>query len=321
MGDMDIGDMFHNFMLHEKVQVLAGIDLTTFYPAELTGEVQVLWERWMTSAMGLRSSPYNTIQGVLFAEEVIRGDPRVADNVFRWDEVRLNLPWSHSYQPHVAWVSKIRHEDGRVACDFITYVDDTRSFGNSWYEARQASRTVASRLNWLGIQDAARKRRDPCKDPGLWAGSVIHVLEEGVISVSITQERWEKTVSIISWIREAMEMDNVIEFKTLEKYIPGLCVVDLPSNDGLFKRDPPNSGFMETWTSGRWMEALSQREMEAIGDGKDPVELPSDPRAPSFVRWVPRLRGDRSSVFVHQNSSTTQVSCSTSGEFHRGVFF
>jgi hypothetical protein len=35
MGDMDIRDMFHNFMLHEDVQKLAGLDITPFYPEEL----------------------------------------------------------------------------------------------------------------------------------------------------------------------------------------------------------------------------------------------------------------------------------------------
>jgi hypothetical protein len=139
MGDLDIGDMFHNFILHERVQVLAGIDLTTFYPVELSQGVRTIWERWKRCAMGLKSSPYNTIQGALYAEEVIRGDPKARENVFRWDEVSLNLPGSPSYQPHLAWVRKVRHEDDKVACDFVTYVDDTRSCGNSWEEARNAS--------------------------------------------------------------------------------------------------------------------------------------------------------------------------------------
>jgi hypothetical protein len=75
MGDIDVGDMFHNFMLHEKVQIVAGIDLTPSFPEEVLsqGQSKVLWERWCRSAMGLKSSPYNSIQGILFAEEVIRG--------------------------------------------------------------------------------------------------------------------------------------------------------------------------------------------------------------------------------------------------------
>jgi hypothetical protein len=35
MGDMDIGEMFHNFILHEKVQILMGLDLTPFFLEEI----------------------------------------------------------------------------------------------------------------------------------------------------------------------------------------------------------------------------------------------------------------------------------------------
>lgn len=218
MGDLDIGDMFHNFILHEMVQKLAGIDVTPFYPEELRKDLRVIWECWERCAMGLKSSPYNAIQGILFAEEFIRGDHQRSDNIFRWSYVRLNLPESSDYKPHLPWVSKVRDDDGQVANDFVTYVDDTRSCGSSWLEARQASRTVASKLNWLGIQDAARKRRDPCQDPGPWAGSVVHVSPEGAITVSVTQERWGKPRGIVDWIAEEVSRSDTIEFKTLERY-------------------------------------------------------------------------------------------------------
>jgi hypothetical protein len=293
MGDMDIGDMFHNFMLHERVQVLAGIDLTSFYPAELTGEVRFLWERWKRSAMGLKNSPYNTIQGVLFAEEVIRGDHLNKKNVFRWDAVRLNLPGSPTYMPHLSWVSKIRSHDGRVACDFLTYVDDTRSCGNSWQEARRASRKVAATLNWLGIQDTERKRRDPCQDPGPWAGSVIHVSEQGTISVLVTQERWEKARTVVLWIKEAMEQEDVIEFKTLESYRGFLVYVSrtypmiTPYLKGIHLS-------LDSWRVGRAADGwkLTTAKAASMAGQKDWLDSPVDPKAPKYVRWVPRLKGD-----------------------------
>ncbi len=34
LGDLDMGSMFHNFPLHEEVQVLCGIDLTPFFVEE-----------------------------------------------------------------------------------------------------------------------------------------------------------------------------------------------------------------------------------------------------------------------------------------------
>jgi hypothetical protein len=38
MGDIDIGKMFHNFMLHEDVSKVAGINLTPFFPEERVGK-------------------------------------------------------------------------------------------------------------------------------------------------------------------------------------------------------------------------------------------------------------------------------------------
>jgi len=34
MGDLDIGEMFLNFMLTKKVQMHAGVDLTPYFPDE-----------------------------------------------------------------------------------------------------------------------------------------------------------------------------------------------------------------------------------------------------------------------------------------------
>ena len=293
MGDMDIGDMFHNFMLHEKVQVLAGIDLTSFYPAELTGETRVLWERWKRAAMGLRNFPYNTIQGVLFAEELIRGDHLNENNVFRWDTVRLNLPGSPTYMPHLTWVSKIRAHDGKVACDYLTFVDDTRACGNSWQEARSATRKVASTLNWLGIQDAARKRRDPSQEPGPWAGSVIHVSEQGTISVSVTQERWDKARRMVFWIKEAMETGDVIEFKTLESHRGFLVYVSrtYPMINPYLKGIHLS---LDSWRGGRAVDGwkLTAAEAASMMGKRDWLDSSSDPKAPKYVRWVPRLKGD-----------------------------
>jgi hypothetical protein len=36
MGDIDIGDMFLNFMLHKSIQPAAGVDLTPFLARNLT---------------------------------------------------------------------------------------------------------------------------------------------------------------------------------------------------------------------------------------------------------------------------------------------
>jgi hypothetical protein len=68
--DLDVGDLFLNFILHIDIQSLAGVDLT-HYTKE--GEKGVVWECWQRAAMGLTSSPYQACQGMAFAEEEIRG--------------------------------------------------------------------------------------------------------------------------------------------------------------------------------------------------------------------------------------------------------
>jgi hypothetical protein len=45
MGDLDIGEMFLNFILSESVQKYCGIDLTNLFPEEVNPG-KVLWERW-----------------------------------------------------------------------------------------------------------------------------------------------------------------------------------------------------------------------------------------------------------------------------------
>ena len=59
MGDMDVGEMFLNFVLHESMKALCGIDLTKkFGEAEnQTEKPKLLLERWVRAAMGLKSSP------------------------------------------------------------------------------------------------------------------------------------------------------------------------------------------------------------------------------------------------------------------------
>ena len=88
----------------------------------------------------------------------------------------MNLPGSPGYNPSLPWVSKVKdNPDGTVdvAADLFTFVDDLRPCGCSSAESWQAGRRAGSKLNWLGIQDAPRKRRDSRQDPGAWAGSII----------------------------------------------------------------------------------------------------------------------------------------------------
>ena len=157
--------------------------------------------------MGLRSSPYQAVQAVMVAKEFVMGNRGDPANAFRWDVVRLNLPGSKNYDPAMPWVSKIRLDDGHVTCDLFIYVDDGRICAPNAEESWKATRQAASRLNHLGIQEAARKRRWGCRKPGAWAGSIVETTDDKIF-VSVDEEKWEKTQRYIGEI-----IDEVLESK------------------------------------------------------------------------------------------------------------
>jgi hypothetical protein len=103
-GGLNVGEMFLNFCLHPTTQPWAGVDLTHFVQFE-AGRGK--WERWCRALMGCKSSPYQAVQGMSVADELIRGDPRDEQNPFRWDFVRMNLPRSQYYSCNKPWVSKV----------------------------------------------------------------------------------------------------------------------------------------------------------------------------------------------------------------------
>jgi hypothetical protein len=155
MGDIDIEEMFLNFILEARCSYLAGVDLTK-YIEHLGGEPQH-WARWGRWVMGFRPFPYQTTQAIGWAKEVMMGDHLDDKNVFRWAEFRMNLPGSVLYDPMVQWVSKVRKEYGRVAADLFIDIDDFRPTAPSEQECWQAAQKAGSTLNFLGLQEFPRK--------------------------------------------------------------------------------------------------------------------------------------------------------------------
>jgi hypothetical protein len=95
--------------------------------------------------MGMKSSPYQLVQGMSFLVEMAKGDRKDPTNIFRWDNLTLNLPGPASYDPGLPWVSKVtRDDDGKIVADVVEFVDDLRPLGGSRKEAWQAARWVAS---------------------------------------------------------------------------------------------------------------------------------------------------------------------------------
>ncbi len=143
MGDIDFSEQFLNFVLHERLQPYAGVDLTPFFLEERSPSKRMIIERWSRCGMGFVPSPYTAVQGTLMAEEVIRGIPNNADNIFRWNDVVLNLPGNPSYKPHEPWVYKVwvnvKEGSSTMANHLKIYVDDVRTIGCSYNDCHQAS--------------------------------------------------------------------------------------------------------------------------------------------------------------------------------------
>jgi hypothetical protein len=76
--------MFLNFQLHESVWPFAGVDVGPILDEEGKFSKQ-RWYYWVRSAMGFKSSPYNSIKMALVAEEVVMGDRHDPSNPFQWD--------------------------------------------------------------------------------------------------------------------------------------------------------------------------------------------------------------------------------------------
>jgi len=166
--------------------------------------------------MGFASSPYNSIKMALVVEEVVKGNRwetgKGSDgnelNPFQWKAVRLNLPGKASYDPTLPWISKLR-EDGCIACDLFTFVDDERVTGPNLELVWQAVHRLGSIQSYLGEQDSSRKARQVSQTPGAWAGAVVHVLKQLGVCVLTSEDKWERLRSILEKWAERLERGDV----------------------------------------------------------------------------------------------------------------
>mmetsp|Transcript_11543 Transcript_11543/g.17723 ORF Transcript_11543/g.17723 Transcript_11543/m.17723 type:complete len:198 (+) Transcript_11543:2360-2953(+) len=92
-ADNDYGEHFHNFPLSPDLQKYCGLDLSQLYPEKIWEVEDLLTAVWVRNVMGLKQSPYASVQGSLRAKTVIRlrvglwdGQP----NRFDWCSVRKN---------------------------------------------------------------------------------------------------------------------------------------------------------------------------------------------------------------------------------------
>jgi hypothetical protein len=130
--------------------------------------------------------------GVLHAQFALLVRFTKRTNAFNWECVELNQRGDPDYRPEAPWILKLRR-DKIMAADIHSYDGDSCETAPTAEMAWLASSRVAKTCSWLGLQDAARKRRPPAMETGAWAGSVVHA--------SKTESRsWDKTRRWIRWM-------------------------------------------------------------------------------------------------------------------------
>jgi hypothetical protein len=290
MGDIDLGEFFLNFPLDISIRPYAGVDLTPYFGSK----AKLMWERWGRCLMGFTPSPYNTAQSMGWAEEIIRGNPCDMMLPFHWVLVEFNLPGSVAYDPSRPWVSK-RRSDGDIAADMVSYCDDLRTCGPSREAALFATKRVASVCNYLGIQDAPRKRRFPSRFPGAWAGTMAFTSDAGVFG-TVSQERWDKAKGIISSLWDGMvnrggryEHSKLLSDRGFLLYVGRTYPTMRPYLKGL-------NLTIDRWRPGRDVEGW--KDMDWCDDYLTLDEEGNDGEAPPFVNAVPRFRWDLAALKV-----------------------
>ena len=205
-GDIDLGEMFLNYFLDEKLRPYAGVDLTEV--AHLIGKKVPpggrLWMSWNRTLMGFKPSPYICIRMFKWSEDFIRGDRHDKNNPLRWDKVVVNSPGQADYDPRFPWIYRYDSVGKCIAAFFETYVDDVRTGAATEEFAEATTHAVASRINYLGQQDSPRKRRRVSLEPGAWSGAVIVSDMAKSLFVTCSMEKWLKTKAIVEGISKLL---------------------------------------------------------------------------------------------------------------------
>jgi hypothetical protein len=221
MVDIDLGEMFLNFPLHKVLQRFSGVDFSHFdsdLKPSLPSHLKNKWVHWTRCWMGLKPSPYMAVRFYYLAEEFAKGNRRDKDNPLRWDRVELNLPGDPAYDPTLPRVMKWDESINKIAGDIVAFVDDLRASAHSVERTWAIARQVVSRLQYLGLQDAPRKRRPPVRTPGAWAGSVFTTTDTEVLQ-SVAQSKWDRAKAQLEelLVMMASSPDGLVSYKRLEE--------------------------------------------------------------------------------------------------------
>jgi hypothetical protein len=302
-GDFDIGKQFHNYQLHRAEQVYCGVDVPIELREKLRSEGMPVDGpmRWNRLVFGWQSSPYLALRMLARAIELAKGAPNETRSAFAWHAVRLNLPGSEAYDPGIPRMVKLR-EDGTPATELVVFFDDGRVIGATEQHAGDGIRQLTPRLQPLGNQDAAQKRRPTSQCPCAWAGGIAYT-DQGITRKMLSQTKWDRAKEFLGWIHSSITGGAAIGRQRFRSG-KGFLVHVSQTYDFI---TPYLKGFHlseDRWRSGRnaegWLELAAEaaelddeleNEDEDWGLGKEEtIEIPSEPRAPDVVIPVPCLQ-------------------------------
>jgi hypothetical protein len=105
-----------------------------------------------------------------------------------------------------------------ITGDIMAFVDDLRASGLAEEQCWQIARQVASRLQYLCIQDVPRKRRPPVRNAGAWAGAIFSTSANN-ITQRVSQAKWDKGKRQVESLVDQLSQDpkNLLNYKELER--------------------------------------------------------------------------------------------------------
>ena len=154
--------------------------------------------------------------------EIIQGDQRDPKNPFHWSKVKLNCPGSPNYDPLMPKAFKWNLVAIAIACNCNTFVNDLRPIGPTLELVELATHQMETRMAYLGLQDATRKRCHISRSPGKWASSISVAIPDVGLFATVSQKKWDKAKTILGDLATQFtpECDQpMLNLKDLEKKV------------------------------------------------------------------------------------------------------
>ena len=264
--DLDVAQQFNNYQMHKKERHSHGVRyISTRNDGSM--EPQTFLQCSVLN-FGCVCSPYVATQGQERIMELCEGDPSDPLNPFQYHECWLNLPASRNYDPSMPRVILLR-TDGEKATRRVTFVDDIHgsSRGRDAGPAREASRVLAGGMNYLGNQDAARKRGPPTLIPRPWNGFMTHTDTPYPVK-GTTAKKWNRGRAGLEWVWQQLEIpgsvtDPIEYIKSLQNWEVRIDTAELRRVAGLWIH------LTETYKEGRCFLKGFFNALEAFRSDRD----------------------------------------------------